>query len=734
MYVFESHTHKRDCLVMFLGQYTESSKQRFVDDVQRAYRDHLTPELVLFVYPGYLEGEVVVLLDDENIIVDLTRQNSSSVICLSFNEYAMFSQGKVISGIGQERVDLDLEVLGPDIVKSGFQGLMEKRAKDVLVKSPSGTTFVKPSGNSLEEFIYTSQLARCNFEHQFIAMSVLMHAPNLDRIDTIYIDTSSISSIVESVIYYISRFRGSGCKHIAYRSFSSYSGLEENIKPDNVEGAWVIISASASLSMGKDLVSDWNIDPRQVVTILSYKKLLKKNVDVNIGNDVIYCLNEYSNRDKKSFSPTKVQVQGESFFAEVSTPTKASLLKKHKPAYVDESIFPFYNTKVFSVNRGGYTLFIDYIELRKLYLDGNKLSKTKDLYKWIKKIVEWKIPKNLKAIISSKSKDSVALVSDFKQVFFDCGFDLSSIGGIDLDDQASMKGVGEDSVLVLSPAVSTGHVFVDVNRALRLANHDGMRIFATPFVVAPSEEQFKSVNISLTQGTRGFKYSYLKFQKMFLTSKNLSSWSKELEVITEIINECEDDVAAEFWITRKNMIEKDGEGLGNSIGLHCDTSGDFELVPDFVFWPDTYESQEVNLAAVYATIGAIFQNLRENKIDGVQLSENIYQHSVLDPENFVRFNDSILQSCMWRCALPGELDYRRSDAISSDMQRILTKILSSSGSERGATSLDLLMGLATRWIKISPEEMKKVISSAESNLTKPGDKLLVKYLKNEFVR
>ncbi len=402
--------------------------------------------------------------------------------------------------------------------------------------------------------------------------------------------------------------------------------------------------------------------------------------------------------------------------------------------YIDESIFPFYNTKVFSVNRGGHTLFVDYIELRKSYLDKSELSKDKDLYKWIKKIIEWKIPSNLTAIISSKSKDSLALVDDFKQVFSDCGFNLNDITEIELDDNAAMQRIGGNSVLVLSPAVSTGHVFVDVNRALRLANHDGMRIFATPFVVAPSKAQFKNVNASLTQGTRGFKYSYLNFRKMFLTSKNLSSWSKEREVITEIINECEDDAATEFWVSRKEIIEKEGGGLGASIGLHSRAGHSFELAPDFVFWPDSYKSGDVNLSAVFATIGAIFQNLRENEIDGIQLSANIYQHSVLDPENFVRFNDSILQSCLWRCALPGELDYRRSDALSSDMQRILTKIMSASGSSRGVTSLDLLMGLATRWIKISPLEIKAVINSAEHNLTKAHEKLLVKYLKKEFLK
>jgi hypothetical protein len=128
----------------------------------------------------------------------------------------------------------------------------------------------------------------------------------------------------------------------------------------------------------------------------------------------------------------------------------------------------------------------------------------------------------------------------------------------------------------------------------------------------------------------------------------------------------------------------------------------------------------------------VLQNLRDIEIDGCRLSANIYQHCVIDPENFVRFNDSVLQSCLWRCAMPGELDYRRSDELSSDIQRILRKIFMSCDSARGVTSLDLLMGLATRWIKISNEAMDKVIEDAERYLKHPHAILFINQMKKEF--
>ena len=297
-----------------------------------------------------------------------------------------------------------------------------------------------------------------------------------------------------------------------------------------------------------------------------------------------------------------------------------------------------------------------------------------------------------------------------------------------------MSELQNDAVLVLAPAVSTARVFVDVNRALRLANHGGMRIFATPFVVAPSKKQFDDTRISLTQGTDGFKYHYLHLHTLFLCSKSISSWVKELDVVKDIITMSQKNTEAKFWIDRKQILERTSEGLKNQVGITYTKGQKLGLTKDFAFWTSEYDPDNVNGSAVFATVGAVLQHLRENKIDGHQLSSNIYKHAVLDPENFVRFNDPILQSCLWRCALPGELDYRRSEFLSSDFRRVLTKIFEACDSPRGITSLDLLMGLATRWIKVSSSEMKIIIESADKNLHKPYAKAMIRYMQSEFLK
>jgi len=220
----------------------------------------------------------------------------------------------------------------------------------------------------------------------------------------------------------------------------------------------------------------------------------------------------------------------------------------------------------------------------------------------------------------------------------------------------------------------------------------------------------------------------LPYLNLCVDSKNNSTWVAEKKLVTEMINRAnEDHEGLGFWVKRKGLLEKSGIGLNGLLGVsYNDVSDKFALTKDFAFWPSGYEKEgNVDLEAVYATVLSIFQNIRENNIAGDSLKSNIYQHSVVSPENFVRFNDSILQSCLWRCATPSELDYRRSDEISADFQRILSKIMASSDSSRGVVSLDILLAIALRWIKLSDKSVIKVIEDAKKYLDKPYAKLLI---------
>jgi hypothetical protein len=730
MFSFECESHKKNILIFFLGQYEKSMRPSLATDIQKTYDNNLTPDYVIFLYPEYLEQDILKLSDDDDSFkTDLTRQKGASVQLCTFNNQGRLKFGRVIESKENPRPDFDLDVLARDLIRFGYKKLMAGRENDVIVRSPSGTIFVKPSGKPLEEFIYASQLARCSAENQFLAFSLLSHAPEIKNIDCIYIDTSSISAIAESLTYYISRFGGHNCKGVKYTSFSSYSGLSKN-RPDSPEGAWVVISASATTDMGRKIVNEWNVKPTQVVTILSYKDVLSCD-DKNTGNDVVFSVTGYSKRQNNPFSPVKVQVKGESFSAEISLPSKVLLKKIHAPTYIKESIFDYSKSNVFLVNKENRPLFFDYDEFRNSHINNQEDEK---YLLWLNQVIRWVIPNNVNGIICDSKNAKSRFLTDVKNAISNNGFDLGGIVEYNSEDYESFKKIGDKAVLVISTAISSGHSFVDVNRSLRLASHKGMRIFIAPFVTAPSRDIHEKFEKSLCQGTNGFNYVFKCYKKVFIGEKSNTTWVREKALIASMISNDSSDF--DYWVKRKQHLENSGDGLSQKIGLHySDQETIFSFSNDFVFWPQEYDPSVVKRESIYATIAAIFQNLRENEFDGVTLKSNVYNHAVLDPENFVRFNEPILQSCLWRAASPQELDYRRSDELSGDIQRIFSKIFQSvnftdATSTRGEVALDLLMAVALDWIKLSEEPKHKLINDAEIYLTAPHAKVLVAYLRN----
>ncbi|MFJ7281240.1 hypothetical protein [Pseudomonas sp. NPDC099000] len=90
------------------------------------------------------------------------------------------------------------------------------------------------------------------------------------------------------------------------------------------------------------------------------------------------------------------------------------------------------------------------------------------------------------------------------------------------------------------------------------------------------------------------------------------------------------------------------------------------------------------------------------------LDGDIYQQSVLDPEVFVRYNDPLLQSCIWRAASPSELDYSSDEILSGQFVDILFRLLEHHNNEKGEASIDLLIGISIEKIKVSRKSIRRI--------------------------
>lgn len=724
---FEFEFKKNNVLTVFMGQLLINSLE-FSSFLKKIYDKNLRPDVVIFIYPYYLLEEVKGYIADS--LIDITRYGD--LVPIKFYGFDIQGMIKQDHSLNDLNLKFDNNELRREIIRNGINFLIKGRENDVITKAPSGTVFIKPSGSTLEEFIYASQLARGYAESQFLAFGLLGNAPDLKKISWIYIDTASISGVIESVIYYIHKFSKSTCKKIKYKSFSSYSGLEA-CKPDEPESIWVIISASSSKNLGKKIIEEWCMPAGNVMTILSYAGV---DSDIAKGNSILHCVNHISNRQKNTNSPIRVQVRGESFVAEISTPKKIIIKEVHKPDLLGKSIVVFSESQILSCNTKSNPTSGGNVKAKKIFFNYKKFIDHAEyngrFKKWIYQLVRWEIPRNLGAVICMGSGDHSLFKDRVFEELASAGFDCGQIKSINYDssDFSGYEDIADKAVLILSPAISSGRMFLDVNRSLRLAEHKGARIFASIYSMPSSKSEYTNFKNSITYGVDGFKYRFIDLYHFFNGHKCDSSWDMELDVVNKILDI--DD--SEYWQKRKYQLERTGDGLDGILGCNIsDIDQKLSFSRDFAFWPPGYEPEDVAAEAVFATIAAVLENLRENKIGEDTLKSTVYEHYILDPENFIRLNDPLIQSCLWRAASPAELDYRSSDGDSMDMSHIILKLVKSKSGPRGQAALDLLMGLATRKIKLVQSHLSQLIMDVKNIFNEKHENLLLSYIEEELL-
>lgn len=140
----------------------------------------------------------------------------------------------------------------------------------------------------------------------------------------------------------------------------------------------------------------------------------------------------------------------------------------------------------------------------------------------------------------------------------------------------------------------------------------------------------------------------------------------------------------------------------------------------FAYWPDGYQPAPFH-PEVLATVAVLLQRAREHdKLpDDKRLSTASYRQVVLDPENFARFNDGVLQGALLRCAQPSELDYRADHAASDFMKALILRALGRATEEAGEATLEFLLALMTKRLQLEESHWDEVIAAALAGEGRP---------------
>jgi hypothetical protein len=137
-----------------------------------------------------------------------------------------------------------------------------------------------------------------------------------------------------------------------------------------------------------------------------------------------------------------------------------------------------------------------------------------------------------------------------------------------------------------------------------------------------------------------------------------------------------------------------------------------ELTEGFVYWQAKKAQLESanHEASSYLAIASVVQNAREFENNAKRLKSTLYETVVLDPENFLRFNDGILHACLLRSSQSFELDYSMSPDMSSAMREILEKLLVNHAKPYGESAPEFAAALASGHLRLTNDDLQRLVN------------------------
>lgn len=637
------------------------------------------------------------------------------------NDVELISKKKLAS-ISQRQADLldFLKENNEKIIQAGLHELFSE--KHVKLEAPRGFTFIKPSGDKAKVFLKTEEALTEIERVQFLAFSLLPRLAIRDAeftkpVETIYIDSMAISSVA----YALRDLYKTKHKSVTPRivSFHSHDGLNHN---DNSSvgrflehNSYCIISASASLRLQRDWMKKTNCSQDEVITLLTIENAVDSETALyRLKND----RSEQADIDEKL---RDIRIIGERFQPDQLQPKKIILREPcHKVELTNLArkinAKEIFKVQVLQENSTGKT--------HPIYVSTEALIKQESFKEWIDKILLQYVPASTCTLIIQNDPSSKLLSSLITRRAKLLGLPVKWQHIFDNDiEKKSSKICKDNALLIVAGVIGKGSRLLSISRDLRDI-HTGARLYVVGFQVAETLEQIRRLSQNLWFSAVKANISIERFSEMAIGSSIADSFKRESKLIDSSM------LGIPSISDRTKIISGSDAGMIDSTFLPTVSGSPLELRPDFAYWTDVKYKQNAKHAPwVLAMAASILQRAREEKTlkDDDRLSTDAFQHVVLDPENFSRYNDGIIQAAILRAAYPNELDYNCTEELSDSVRLLIEKIFGSCAMNQGEAALEFAAALKTGRLRLREEHLEKLKKFVrDNNLTIINEVLLGK--------
>ena len=575
------------------------------------------------------------------------------------------------------------------------EGVLEIiRLRQPIQLPPPGKCFMKPSGKREAFFIQASNLFIRHAEMSFLALLLIRKWGRLfhDGVKVIYVDTIDLYGLTSLATRM--RFGTNGVGPITV-SYSSYTRYKEVLKHADVANSLMAISATTSHDLLQKIQKHtrWK-DIERVVTILDIDPVTQNKALRKIEPKVLAHLRHPIAQSHIEHLPS-IRLSGEKFTVDVDTP-KSIVFKrlthgrclthlKLKELYQLRDVFTAFE----STDSGTLPIAVD----------RGKLFGHAVFSQWLRLQIEKFAPVSTSHVVMMHVNE--AQVTPLLNIF------EPKMPLLLTPEELHAPAMRIDgSAIVICPTFSTGSELLEVSRDLR--KHPELRnvVYFTGVGTPESLEAFERVRKNLEVDG----YKVISFCNVaFGLPKTLAlSWQSEKELLKD-----EKLEAVEALQDRRQRLN---EGRLTDLTLFYRVA-DLTLTKGFKYWDGiSYPDDQRPSLLMFTTFAFLFEDARTNAklSDDDRFAQLPNRRVLMDPENFFRYNDTLIQVSILRAAFPVELDYSDHPSHSRSILYLLRRAVQV---KDGAVLYEFLLALATKRLQITDEAISDVRALVKASET-----------------
>jgi hypothetical protein len=562
----------------------------------------------------------------------------------------------------------------------------------------------------------------------------------------IYLDTMSVWPIAEKLRQFHSN-RNSNTIDYQIESFRSYDGLP-TWQPIRFP-SFVIISASTSDGLADSVSDRLGKGNAEIWTIVLLSSVSNENSDERIqkkcaariprtltGNPTINGLRSVFEPNILSIPPGSetISIVGERFLSQPARPKRVRLVHTKLDDSVKRDLSWLAKNKLVKIGRGRFdgqsrwTVSFDIEKLIDLTCEPQLAGVETLLKRWLKNysapspvLIIYPSTEGTSAIEVGKSSMRFAKLtqSTLKELSPEANVFLISSDELARDFK-ELPDLRKCSVIITSPITGNGFSFKQISALLRLKQPTGPRLFLTLAVLSDSSNSLSQLNSDVARvATVDARYD-LKYKLAFSIGRldSVFGWELEVQVLRALDDRIKADERPTWLDSRIDELETLDLTKDTQVFLPSFIGAPLPLSTGFFLWTESSEIEGNDLApAVLLTIAALLESARTStsKVNETSLRSGIFQHALICPDTFTRFNDPVIQAAILRAAYPAELNYAVSPEMSNDMAKLALKWLRYYEDSAGAAVPEFLMAIAIGKLKLARHDMKNVLSYAKTH-------------------